>query len=315
MDVQIMAALSCPVCEDTDVEVQGAYRGHHSTFKGLRRAHCRNCGMGFAAPMPSDGAIDEYNASYFESAHGGQPQDPLTSAFFSGLARLRMAHVERYLLKYDIHVSRLMELGPGPGFFARSWLRKYPATGYLAIETDASCHALLKAAGVRLIDASAISEADEKVDFIVMSHVLEHVPDPVKFLVNATRNLRQGGAIFIEVPCQDWKHKPIDEPHLLFFDKNPMNLLLGKLGFSDIEVSYHGQEIERLRSGSATRAKWLALRSRLISMGLVAPFAIARPGMEALVDPLERALVFPYRAHLESSRPAWWLRAVAHKTS
>jgi len=304
---------SCPVCGSADVEVGGSYRGIHLAFTGLKRTHCRLCNMAFAAPMPQDSALEEYNSHYFSSAHGGQPQDPCVMAFFSGIARLRLAHLDRYLRKNNIAISSLMELGPGPGFFARNWIERYPETTYMAVETDTSCHDSLKDLGIYLVEDSATPEDYMPVDLVVMSHVLEHVSDPVEFLTDATRNLRKGGAVFIEVPCRDWEHKPIDEPHLLFFDKGPMHHLLSKLGFDNIQVSYHGQEIDQLRSVSRWRSILMALRSKLIAMGVVAPFAQVRSGMEVLVDPLQRAMVAPFRAHCETQKAAWWLRALARK--
>lgn len=304
---------SCPVCGSADVEVRGSYRGTHPTFTCLQRAHCNLCGMVFATPMPPEKALEDYNGSYFYSAHGGQPQNPNTRAFFSGIARLRLVHIERYLNSQNIKVSSLVEMGPGLGYFARNWLEKHPETTYKAIETDSSCHASLVEMGIQLVETAALSESASPIDLVVMSHVLEHVQDPVKFLKNATQNLRSGGVLFIEVPCRDWEHKPTDEPHLLFFDKGPMHLLLHKLSFDNIQVSYHGKEIDKLRSASLLRTKYLGLRARLIALGLFAPFSRMRPGMEAITNPVERAAVAPFQAHLETQKPAWWLRAVARK--
>jgi len=304
---------TCPVCGSADVEVEGSYRGKHIVFAGLTRTHCNLCDMFFATPMPQASALEEYNISYFSSAQGGHPRNPRAMAFFSGIARLRLAHLERYLGENSIALTSLIEVGPGPGFFARNWIERHPETTYMAIETDISCHDSLKDLGVYLVEDSAKPEDNMPVDLVVMSHVLEHVSNPVKFLTDATRDLRKGGAVFIEVPCRDWEHKPIDEPHLLFFDKGPMNHLLGKLGFEDIQLGYYGQEIEQLRSPSFLRNKLLALRSRLIAVGLIAPFARLRPGMEVLTDPLERAAVAPFKAHRETQEPAWWLRAIARK--
>lgn len=303
----------CPVCRSTDVEVSGSYRATHSIFNELNRAHCQQCGMVFANPMPCEADLIDYNASYFVSAHGGQPQNSQATAFFSGIARLRMAHVERYLGGRNIAVSSLLEFGPGSGFFARNWLTKYPQTVYSACETDTSCHASLQVIGVQLVEAYALAAEASAIDLVVMSHVIEHVSNPMEFLKHATRNLCKGGVIFIEVPCRDWEHKPIDEPHLLFFDKGSMHLLLRRADFEDIQVSYHGQEIELLSSASMWRSKFMALRSKLIALGLVAPFARIRPGMEVLTDSLERAAVAPFQAHCETQKPAWWLRAVARK--
>ena len=304
----------CPVCGSPDSELQGDYRANHPAFKGLKRAHCSACAMGFATPMPAQSALDEYNANYSSAAHGGQPRDPVARAFFSGIAGLRIAHVERYLNKKGISVARVLEFGPGPGFFARNWMARRPETVYMAVETDASCHDALQKIGVQLVqDPPPGDKGAAAADLIVMSHVLEHVPNPARFLGDATRSLRERGALFIEVPCLDYLHKPIDEPHLLFFDKKPMQRLLTTLGFDGIEVSYHGKEIDRLRSASVWQAKWIAARSRLIARGMVAPFAQVRPGMETLGNPLERAAVAPFDAHRETAMAAWWLRAVARK--
>ena len=101
--------------------------------------------------------------------------------------------------------------------------------------------------------------------------------------------------------------------NLLFFDKEPLRLLLSKLGFDSIHVSYHGQDIARLRSPSPVRSLYGRVRSRLVALGLVAPFARTRPGMEVLADPFERAVMAPFEAHTETETPAWWLRAVARK--
>ena len=43
-----------------------------------------------------------------------------------------------------------------------------------------------------------------KADGIILRHVLEHVPDPIKFLFNIREANGGGGKIYIEVPCFDW---------------------------------------------------------------------------------------------------------------
>jgi SAM-dependent methyltransferase len=304
---------NCTICTSNKIALQADYRWAHPAFQGMKRVLCNACGMVFADPIPSDSALAEFNASYFSCAHGGKPQSRTATAFFTGIARLRMAYLEPYLTTHQITVSRVLELGPGPGFFARNWLKKHPNTIFNAIETDSSCHASLKEIGVRLVDPAERQAKEEPFDVIVMSHVLEHVSSPIQFISEATQNLRKGGALFIEVPCRDWEHKPIDEPHLLFFDKEPMKRLLGNQGFEEIKVSYHGQKIANLRKASKVDSTIMAIRSKLIGMGLTAPFGQRQPGMEALTSSLERAVLAPYLAHQESIEPAWWLRALAIK--
>ena len=83
-----------------------------------------------------------------------------------------------------------------------------------------------------------------KFDVVIISHVLEHVSNPIEFLKLMTLKLREGGVLYIDVPCLDYLHKDLDEPHLLFFDKKPMNILLEHLNFKKIEINYFGKLIK-----------------------------------------------------------------------
>lgn len=304
------SATRCPSCGSGEVSEAGGYSSKHSAFAGLKRVACTNCGLHFSDPMPSEGLLESYNASYFDNAHGGAAEKPDERAFFSGIAALRIAHVERYTNEHRVSVSSVLEVGPGAGDFAGGWLKRHPMTSYFAIETDTTCHAALEAAGIKLLSRDANLP---KIDLIVLSHVLEHVPNPTSFLSTLTRELRPGGAVFIEVPCNDWQHKEVVEPHLLFFDKKPMAALLETLGLQALMLSYHGKTISDLKAQSTVSNFCQKVRSRLIRLGLTRPFATPAPGMESLATPLERAVMRPWDAHLEKSEPAWWLRALAIK--
>lgn len=303
----------CPGCDAGDTEIQAKYRATNQSFADTNRTQCRSCGLTFASPMPSDQDLQNYNSRYYESAYGGQAVHKTARAYFSAIALLRITHLQSFLSKHNVKVSSILELGPGTGYFARHWLQSAPLSSYYAIETDSSCHASLKALGVQLREVSDETVNAQQYDLVIMSHVLEHVPNPQAFLTQTTRNLRKGGALFIEVPCRDFEHKKLDEPHLLFFDKQPMNVLLNKLGFTQIEVSYHGQLMSDLQSANPLSMQWQKLRGKLIRLGMVSPFSQIHSGMEPILDSYARAVIAPFQAHRESQSPAWWLRAVATK--
>ena len=267
----------------------------------------------FADPLPNIHDLIAYNSSYFELAHGGQSNNKVALAFFSGIANLRISFIKSYLYRKKISASSILEIGPGAGFFAKNWLINSPKTKYFAIESDSSCYRGLEDLGIKILDVKNLTSVIEQVDLIVMSHVLEHVNDPYIFLSSMTQGLRSGGVLFIEVPCQDWLHKSEDEPHLLFFEKKSMEHLLKRLGFLGIEMGYFGLEINRLNNTSFLTRMLYRIRNKLIEFGLVAPFSRVSPGLEDLHEPLERAAVSPMRAHIESNEPAWWLRVMAIK--
>jgi SAM-dependent methyltransferase len=299
----------CPICRSSNTRNMAKFRYENPIFSDCSLAICVDCEMVFASPVPSEATLLAYNENYFSAAHGGQPTNRLAVAFFAGIASIRHAFVNRFLGEHQITVSNVLEVGPGPGYFARSWLQDAPQSSYFAVETDGSCHQGLVELGVQIVDLAKAPP----VDMVVMSHVIEHVPNPIDFVRTATRGLRPGGALFIEVPCRDWEHKALDEPHILFFDKIPMRRLLDDLGFIDIEIAYFGQTIAQLKTESRLHSILMRVRAKLISWGMVAPFAATPAGMDTLVDPLQRAMVGPYEAHRESIEPAWWLRAVARK--
>lgn len=304
----------CPVCSSLKAEFIRHFHGRHSIFTDLSLVRCGACHLVYANPLPNKYDLDGYNSSYFHLAHGGQSNNKIDLAFFSGVARLRASFIRSYLRRKRINIFDLLEIGPGAGFFAKNWLSFSPKTRYFAIESDKSCYGALEGIGVKILDFKNPNFGKDRVDLIVMSHVLEHVSDPFNFLSEMTQGLCSGGALFIEVPCQDWVHKSEDEPHLLFFEKTSMEHLLKRLGFVDIEMGYFGLEIDKLKNKSFLKKTLGRIRNKLIALGLIAPFSRASQGLEDLHVPLERAAVAPYCAHIESTEPAWWLRVIARKS-
>ncbi len=76
---------------------------------------------------------------------------------------------------------------------------------------------------------------EEEFNVIWMSHVLEHLIEPDKFLKNIKMNLKKDGVFFIEVP--NCEYKPMLEnsikknPHLFHFTKKSLSKLVENLGY------------------------------------------------------------------------------------
>jgi len=309
---QVIKSL-CPVCKSNDHDYLIDYRGKNKLFINLRLVHCKVCNLVHVDPMPSVSNLEEYNITYFLNAHGGRPVDPFINAFFISIARLRIDYIKKYLKDKAISDLTVMEYGPAFGYFAHEWLSMYPKTTYFGCETDESCHSALSETGVQLISHSLINNTNTHYDLIVMSHVLEHIANPYEFLESTSKKLFAGGVIFIEVPCRDWEYKSNIEPHLLFFDKLSITYLLKKIGLDNIQVTYHGEEIECIKSQNILHTKVMQLRDKLIRHGVITPFARKKEGMEMLNNPIERAMIAPFKAHCESEKPSRWLRAIATK--
>lgn len=305
--------MTCPVCESASIELIRNYRSEKAIFAKLKLAKCNACELVFVDPMPTEEILQNYNSSYFITAHGGIPQDVVTQSFFSGIAGLRLNHIEYYLQKNGLRVSDVLEIGPGTGIFAKKWRSAYPENNYYAVETDKSCYGSLEETGVIISKPEEIKGLDKEFDLVIMSHVLEHVSDPTGFLTSSTEFLKKDGVIFIEVPCNDWQHKPEDEPHLLFFHKKPMLQLMTSLGFKNIQLSYHGQTIEKLQEGPSQPTFLSRVNGKLINRGLYWLAALFYRGEKTHLNSIEQSVLIPFKAHETSDKPAWWLRVMAQK--
>ena len=303
----------CPVCESDNITIIRNYRSSKIIFEHLRLVKCNACEMVFVDPMPSEEILHEYNSSYFITAHGGIPQDIVSQSFFSGIAGLRMRHVEKYVHKNRLKVSNILEIGPGTGIFAKKWRSTYPDHKYYAVETDTSCYSSLEETGVIISKPEEVKNIGKEFDLVVMSHVLEHVSDPAQFVKTSAQFLKKDGVVFIEVPCNDWQHKPEDEPHLLFFHKRPMKQFMESLGFTNIQLSYHGKSIEELKNGKSGRSLRMRVYDALIKKGRYRLASYLYNGDSRHLNYIEKAVMFPFNAHSTSSEPAWWLRIVAQK--
>ena len=303
--------ISCPICECPENAYLGPYRSKHGMFDGTSKVSCINCGLVFANPMPEEKEITRYNSSYFNVAHGGLTNDPHKISFFTGIAKIRANYISNYLIKNKLKVKKILEIGPGQGFFASNWINNNPDVEYSVVETDNSCFSYLEKLGIKIMPSLDPVRSVKK-DLIVMSHVLEHVSNPKAFLSSASKWLSLKGVLFIEVPCRDYMHKKIDEPHLLFFDKHSLVKLLENAGYKNIQITYHGKSLSSLKLESYFTKKLLTLRQQLISLGLLFPFCRFQNGLEFL-NPLEISVLKPFEAHVQSEVPSWWIRAIAMK--
>ncbi len=300
----------CPICKSKSIILEKKYRHSHVCFSNLRRVSCQDCGLHFTNPMPKTAALKEYNNTYHDSAHGGSDRNIKQQAFFSGLAKTRLVFIEENIdfQKEDTH--KILEIGPGPGAFVKVWTKAYPKSKYSVIESDKSCYEELEKLDVKIIENS-FDKLNEKYDLIIISHVLEHVSDPTEFLKPLIKQLKKGGHLFIEVPCMDWRHKEIDEPHLLFFDKRAMAILLNKIKMTSLKLAYYG--ITHTNLLNSYKQFFKRLRGYLWRKGITY-FHPEKKQIYALVkNDIETQALLSFDAHKEQNEYSWWLRVISKK--
>lgn len=298
----------CPVCNSQNVKFQSVYRNTHNCFSKLNRFSCLECELNFANPMPKISSLNNYNASYHVSAHGGADRNIKQQAFFSGLAKTRLDFIKKNVYLNRQNTYKILEIGPGPGAFVKVWMDAFTKSNYSVVESDKGCYNDLKRLGVKIIE----NEIErEKYDFIIISHVLEHVTNPKDFLNPFIKQLKKGGHLFIEVPCMDWKHKEIDEPHLLFFDKTAMAVLLQKHKLSVVKQAYYGITHKKILNSYLRFFK--KLRAYFWRKGITY-YHPEKNNISAIVNnDIETQALLSFDAHKEQNEYSWWLRVISKK--
>lgn len=187
---------------------------------------CNTCGFGTTSPLPDQATL----SSMYSKEYWGSASDKLVDAFYC----LRMGSFAGRIRKHSHRGARALDVGAGNGAWAKL-LTKYgfDAAGIDPYASESSLGIVYKAS---LEDAPF---PPQTFDLITFMNVLEHLNDPVDNIRKASRLLRTGGLLVIEVPNlnsfgfrqfkENWY--PIQIPwHLNHFTPSSLHATINKAG-------------------------------------------------------------------------------------
>lgn len=270
---------TCAVCGNPGVPLYSNLRDRLFTAFGtwnLKTCAGDDCGLIWPDPMPLTEDIGKAYASYY--THASQ-EDPANEGWRT---KLRHAMEQRYWsvhFGYDegahsfgvgilaalyyfsplhqreaeagvrglsaIPSGRLFDVGCGSG----DWLLTMRRLGWNVAGNDFDANAT-KVGSERGLSIGLGSLEDQKLpdnsfDAITLSHVIEHVPDPVQTLRECFRVLKPGGKVVVLTPnCRSLSHhvfksdwRGLEPPrHLHVFSLKSMDRLLAQAGFGKRSV-------------------------------------------------------------------------------
>jgi 2-polyprenyl-3-methyl-5-hydroxy-6-metoxy-1,4-benzoquinol methylase len=255
----------------------------------LVRCSDRGCGLLWLDPMPIEADIADAYRDYHTHAQDSRPRlndekraylnkrygYPMPAARRRGtLAALRRALFRlRFRRKAELAAQvfylpmpagggRLLDVGCGSG----DGLRLMSELGWTAegVEVDPQAIAVARSKGLTIHAGTLVAQnfPDMSFDAITMSHVIEHLHDPVAIIAECRRILKPGGTLVMITPnarslCHaqfgaNWV--ALDPPrHLHIFTPQALQEATRRAGFSHIDVttSIHG-------------AEWTVLASQMI---------------------------------------------------
>jgi SAM-dependent methyltransferase len=190
--------------------------------------------------------------------------------------------------------ARILDVGTGYGHVLHALGERYPGSELQAIEFSDAAVAHLRSIGVH-VEVAPVEEAlgnlDTGFDIIAMSHVLEHLLEPVSVLTLLRQRLNPDGVLYIEVPNirpellnrypdHPWAPR-YDEPHVTFLSRDTLMDLLHRAGFDVVFCDTAGplyREVSRLRFSlppfRSTVQRWIPRRLFTFLRGLRATSAL-----------------------------------------
>ncbi|MEW6689361.1 MAG: class I SAM-dependent methyltransferase [Pseudomonadota bacterium] len=271
---------------------------------------CADCGCAYLDPRPDAATIALAYERYYTHADG-----PADSAFTRLRRRIAEAYLNaRYGTSYpnafpggqhivglfprrraylDVSFARhldpaagdnrlLLDVGCGNGAF----LQFVTHLGWAAegIDSDAAAVAAARAAGCRATHGSLdkLPFAKNRYQHVTLSHVIEHVYEPLELLGQCFELLAPGGRLWLETPnLGSFGHsvfgpawRGLEPPrHLVLFDRASLTAALAAAGFSGIEFRAHPavtlfiwEQSRKIARASGRRAR--GIRGKLLSSPL-----------------------------------------------
>lgn len=160
-----------------------------------------DCGIVVNDPIPSDGELAQFYRTDYRTQYKGLAEPRMRQVWrnFSYMAK----HINAFRDFYRDR-ERCLDMGAGSGEFM--YLASNIGIDCLGIEPDEKYSAYCRDRLGLSVRSQTLEESDfsdGSFDLIRLSHVLEHMRDPVRSLKTLRRWLSDDGLIYIEVPNID----------------------------------------------------------------------------------------------------------------
>ena len=196
-NVKTSSPTRCVLCGGTGSRLLG----RNPDFPKLGIYRCLDCGYMWSRPEPTAAELQEvYRATYRTIRRESPTQDYLD--FMDARAAAQYEFIAQTMSR-DFAGLKVLDIGCGAG----SLLKVFEEHGAVVTGFEPDI-AMAGAARERLSAAAHIENTmfvakewrGEPFDLICLSHVLEHVPNPMDFLAGLMRTAKPGGFLFVEVP-------------------------------------------------------------------------------------------------------------------
>jgi 2-polyprenyl-3-methyl-5-hydroxy-6-metoxy-1,4-benzoquinol methylase len=227
---------NCPSCNSDNIFQKIEYPGNFLNIKHL--LSCNDCSLVFAKDMPSEAEIRSF---YSNEEYYGDKFDPFSKQFYlfsESLAISRIDFIKIHLPNLFQSDPSILDVGTGNGVFLKL-LSNMGISKIDCIEPDIN---MFQKGGnsIRNHFLSLDAIKGETYDLITLNQVLEHVADPKTFIKDLEKHLNPKGAIYIDLPHEDYKFKDDVSSHLTFWNTKALKKFIISNNFSCLYLNTAG---------------------------------------------------------------------------
>ena len=257
----------CPFCGSADHVLYERF-GHKLQFTYVR---CLSCQLVYTRPRPA------YDAQFIHDAYEFYADDGVFDSINPDLTDSVAEATE--LLSFDGAKTRVLDVGTAMGNFCAGAQRVYPAVEATEV-SQRMAQSVRERLGISVhVEQFHRLPGEARFSAIRMSHVIEHVPNPLEWLAHARALLVPGGVLCINVPhmfslgrrvkrrlsqlgLRRAKWAPWRTPDHLFEPTIPaMHRALARAGYEVLAFYTYS------RSNMLSRGPWAALFHRRLRWG------------------------------------------------
>ncbi len=238
--------IPCVACGSAAAEFQ-------FSKNGFAYARCSDCGTLYQTPRPPLSVFEAFYRNSESSRYWAEVFFPaVAETRREKIFRPRVARLRQWCEDRSVAIHRLVDVGAGYGIFLDEWRLCDPAVKAVALEPSAHLAVECRAKGLDVVEevAENVTGMDACADLVTCFEVLEHVHDPLTFLLTLKRLVRPGGLLFVSTLCMDgfdlqvlWERSSQISPphHINFLSILGLERLFERAGLTDIEVTTPGQ--------------------------------------------------------------------------
>ena len=159
---------------------------------------CMNCGLVKLNPRWKESQYRRFYSKKYDFFYRGSNMS-VDELFEIDIASKGLRMTDRLRYAELPEKVKMLDIGAGTGFSFFSLPGNIHVAPY-AVEASNKCIPFLKSKGISIIGDDFSSDLGGGYDLIVARHVLEHVMNPISFLMKISNSLRKNGYLYLAVP-------------------------------------------------------------------------------------------------------------------